>query len=100
MTSENTANISHNTKISLDSSLIFRIESDDWGLLFDPETGDNTAINPVGVVICKNLNGLNTVLDLVEKVKDAFNGVTDQVESDVIHFLQNLVSNGKATIIG
>ena len=46
-----------------------REESDNWVILFDPNTGNSRVLNPIGVFVWKLLDGTHNVSDIVEQVQ-------------------------------
>jgi SynChlorMet cassette protein ScmD len=75
-------------------SVVFRVESDQWALLFDPDRDVSFGLNPVGVLVWANIDGEKTVAELVQKVQSDCNNVPENVEDDVTEFVQGLASNG------
>ena len=71
-----------------------RQEFDEWGLLYNPDTSDSMAINPVGVVIWKLLDGKHTLPDIVGEVKIQFEDAPEMVKDDVVTFIQSLQARG------
>ena len=87
------------TKIISRPSLVLREESDNWALLFDPDTGGSLGLNPVSVLIWKNLDGKNTINHLLSKVHESCIDVPGQVEEDVLKFIKDLLKRGLVTIV-
>lgn len=76
--------------------IVLRVESDDWAILFDPDTSDGFTINPVGVLIWKKLDGKHTVEDIIKEIKEKFQDVEEDVESHCKEFIEELVNTGLA----
>lgn len=76
--------------------IVLREEFDDWAILFDPDTGDASAINPVSVFIYKHLDGQHTVPDIVAKLKKECEDVPENAETEVQEFIQQLLDKGYA----
>ncbi len=76
--------------------IVLRVEFDDWGILFDPDTGDGFTVNPVGVFIWRKLDGKNTVKDIVEALKKECEEVPDDVEAHCNEFIEEIVKRGLA----
>jgi SynChlorMet cassette protein ScmD len=76
--------------------VVCREEFDNWAILFDPDTGKALGINPVGVLIWKNLDGKNNTKNIIKKIKDRFSDVSEEAETHTDQFLQELTKNGFA----
>jgi len=74
--------------------IVLREEFDDWAILFDPETGNTFSINPIGVLIWKQLDGRHTLGEIVEQIKEAAADVPDDVSGHVQNFIRNAVERG------
>ncbi len=46
-------------------SVVVREESDEWAILFDPDTGKSFGLNPISVFVWKRLDGRHTIRDIV-----------------------------------
>ena len=76
--------------------LVLREEFDDWAILFDPDTGDASALNPVSVFIWKHLDGKHTVQNIIDELKENCEEVSETVQQDVLEFMSELVEKGYA----
>jgi SynChlorMet cassette protein ScmD len=76
--------------------IVFREEFDDWGILFDPDSGTGFGLNPTGIFIWKRLDGSHTVEDLVADVLDDWLDVPDDAEALIREFLSALTEHGLA----
>ncbi len=74
-------------------SVVFRVETDQWALLFDPDRDVSFGLNPVGVLLWANIDGEKTVKELAEKVQADCNNVPENVADDVMEFVQGLLAN-------
>ena len=77
-------------------AIVLREESDDWAVLFDPETKAVYALNPISVYIWKCLDGKNTVADIVRKLGSECKDLPDDAMVHVKQFLDDLVEKGYA----
>lgn len=76
--------------------VILREEFDDRAILFDPDTGHTFAINPIGVLVWKRLNGLNNLADIAQEVCQRAAGVPSDVVCHIGTFVQTAVDLGLA----
>ena len=75
-------------------SVVLREESDDWAVLFDPDTGESFATDPVGVFIWKRLDGLRAFEDIMAELHQKFEQVPEAAREDCMEFLDDLVNRG------
>lgn len=75
------------------SSLVFREETDDWSILFDPDTGDTFGLDPISGFIWKRLDGSLSYAELLNEVREEFLNVHPDVEDDINNFIQSLQEN-------
>jgi SynChlorMet cassette protein ScmD len=76
------------------ANAVFREELDDWGLLFDPDTGNVHGLNPVAVFIWKHIDGHRSVREIAALVETSFEEVPDTVERDTIAYIDKLKEKG------
>jgi len=76
--------------------IVLREEFDDWAILFDPDTGNTFCINPLGVLIWKNLDGHHTVDEIAEKIREAALNVPADVTAHVQDFIGSAIRFGLA----
>ena len=96
MAGENIDTIDSDRKISANPSIVLREESDEWAILYDPDTGSSYAVNPVSVLIWKHLDGKHTIADLVTVVHEKCKNVPDNVENQIEKFIKQLFRKGMA----
>lgn len=83
-------------KVKLKPSVVVREESDKWALLFDSETGQTFGLNPVGVLICKSLDGENKISDILAKVEENCLDVPQNSSGHIFGFVRDLIGKGLA----
>jgi len=71
--------------------IVLREESDDWGILFDPDTGNIIGINPVGVAIWKLLDGTHSFNDILTRIESEFECKVEQIRDDIETFINGLL---------
>jgi SynChlorMet cassette protein ScmD len=74
--------------------IVFREEFDDWGVLFDPETGNAVAIDPVAVFYWKHLDGLNDKENLIKILKQECEDVPKDAPEHLDKFINQLKEAG------
>ena len=77
-------------------SVVLREEFDDWAVLFDPDTGDGYALDPVSVYIWKRLDGKHTLPAIVAELRRDCEDVPVEAEQHSESFIEDLVKHGLA----
>jgi SynChlorMet cassette protein ScmD len=75
-------------------NLVLREEMDDWAILFDPDSGDAHALNPVSLMVYKLMDGGHCIAAIIEQVKKDCQDVPDTVEKDIREFVDDLQKRG------
>ena len=83
-------------KLFANPSVVLREESDDWAVLFDPDTGESFAVDPVGVFVWKRLDGHHTLEEMMTELRQKFEEVPEAARNDCIEFLEDLIKRGFA----
>jgi SynChlorMet cassette protein ScmD len=71
-----------------------REETDDWAILFDPDTEKAFGINPVSVYVWKRLDGRHTPVDILTELKKDYSDVPDDALEHIEEFLGTLAEKG------
>jgi len=74
--------------------IVFREEFDDWGVLFDPETGNAVALDPVAVFYWKHLDGSNDMPTLLGMLKQECEDVPEGAPEHLDKFIEKLECSG------
>ena len=86
-----------NEAYQVNTNIVLRVETDDWALLFDPDSGDVVGINPVGVVVWRCLEKRLPFHEIILALTSSFDAVPDTVEKDVREFIGGLIRRGFIT---
>ena len=78
--------------------IVFREEFDDWGVLFDPETGNAVALDPVAVFYWKHLDGLSNRKTLIEILKQECEDVPEDAPAHLDAFMKQLEDAGFVSV--
>jgi hypothetical protein len=93
-----------NDKISLDSrlvtnpNLVLRIEEDDCGLLFNPDSGEVKVLNRSAVEIWNRLDGQRSLGELILALGEVFDGMGPEAESQVLQTVESLMQIGAVAL--
>jgi len=85
-----------NAIIQANSTYVFRIEHDDWAVLFNPSTAETYGLNPVGIFIYKLLDGKHSLSDIADLLQLSFINMPDDAESKLYSYLESLIEKGIA----
>jgi SynChlorMet cassette protein ScmD len=84
-------NNSSEKSVTANPLIVLREEFDDWAILFDPDTGHTFCVNPIAVVIWKNLDGQHSLDEIAEKIREAALDIPS--DSDVTAHVQDFIRN-------
>ena len=89
-----------NDKISLESclvtnpNLVLRVEDDDCGLLFNPDSGEVKVLNRSAVEIWSRLDGQRSLRELIVSLGEVFDGMGPEAETQVLQTVNSLLQVG------
>ncbi len=83
-------------KVQAEANIVLREESDQWSLLFNPDTGESYVIDPVATLIWKSLDGKNSLEDIINKIKQNCEDVPPDVNEHCQSFIQDVLSKNLA----
>jgi len=87
--------------IIANTEIVLREESDDWAVLFDPNSGQVVGINPVGSFIWKLLDGKHSLDQIADAINRTFSDPPVNIPEEVRGFTESLIERGFAgKIIG
>ncbi len=74
--------------------IVFREESDDVSLLFNPEDGSLFGLNPVGVFVWKRLDGRHDRSDILSEMRRCWSRVPENAAEQIEAFIEQLAGKG------
>jgi len=74
--------------------VVLREEADEWGILFDPDTGHSLALNPVAISMFKAMREVPNVAGVAAAIRAEFENVPDTLDFDIRDLLTSLVEAG------
>ena len=75
-------------------SVILREEFDDCAVLFDPDTAEAYALNPIDVFCWKRLDGKHTLPEIIAELRGACEDVPVEAEQNIEAFSTELAAKG------
>ncbi len=73
--------------------VVLREESDDWAILFNPDTANAVGINPVGVAVWKMIDGKRRIKDIVLEIKASFKNASESAFEEISSFVDTLAKH-------
>jgi hypothetical protein len=86
------------TRLSVNPNLVLRIEDDDCALLFDPDNGRVQMLNATAVGVWQLLDGNRSLQDVVDCLKERYEGFDDTGERQVLALTERLANLGAVGI--
>jgi len=75
-------------------NVVLREEADEWGILFDPDTGASVALNPIAVTMFKAMQKSQSIESVEEAVRSEYGAVPDMLTEDIVEFVESLAESG------
>lgn len=87
-------------KYRQNGNVVLRQEFDEWGILFDADSGEGFAVDPVAIFIWQQLDGQKAVADICNLVKQNFAAPPedDMLAVDCTKFINLLAEHGLVSI--
>jgi SynChlorMet cassette protein ScmD len=74
--------------------VVLREESDDWAILFNPDSGAAVGINPIGVYVWKLMDGKHALSEITALLGERFMDVPKNARKDIRTYISKLVKKG------
>lgn len=74
--------------------VVLREEFDEWAILYNPDNAEAVGTNPLAVDVWKKLDGKKSVGEIVARIKQEYNNVPENAETEIMEFIQNLLQHG------
>lgn len=82
------------TRLAVNPNLVLRIEADDCALLFDPDNGRVQMLNSTAVDIWQRLDGQRPLHDVIEDLKERYDGVDETAIRQIMTTIETLADLG------
>jgi SynChlorMet cassette protein ScmD len=73
--------------------VVLREEFDDYAILFNPDTADAVGLNPVGVAVWKQLDGKNSLEDILKEIQAEFSETPETAPDEIQKFINELAEH-------
>ena len=74
--------------------VVLRKESDDWAILFNPETAKAVGINTTGVLIWNLIDGRRKIEDILSEINEHFLDTPSTATEDIYTFIDEMQQSG------
>jgi SynChlorMet cassette protein ScmD len=86
-------------KFMANPDIVLRTEYDDWGLLFDPDTGKTSGLSPTGIFIWEKLDGTRSKEQILAELAEACEGGIPETAGDEFdEFIASLQEKGYVSV--
>ena len=85
-------------KLSTNPNIVLRTELDDWGSLFDPDTGETRGISPTGIFIWERLDGTRTKEQILAEMVEAYEDIPENSSEEYDEFITSLQEKGYVSV--
>jgi DNA-directed RNA polymerase specialized sigma54-like protein len=75
-------------------NVVLREEADEWGILFDADTGASVALNPIAVSMFKAMQHSQDIAVVEKKVREEYEDIPETLTEDIEEFINSLVQGG------
>ncbi len=90
----NELKIDMDSRLAVNPGLVLRIEDDDCALLFDPDNGKVQMLNSTAVDVWKLLDGKRSLGEVVDCLRNRYEGIDDSTAQQVIGLMETLAILG------
>ncbi len=86
-------------KLKANPNIVLRTEYDDWGVLFDPDTGKACGLSPTAIFIWQQLDGARTKEQILAELADACeDDIPESASADYDEFIASLQEKGYVSV--
>ncbi len=76
------------------TNIVLREEADDWGVLFDPDTGNSVALNPVAISMFKAMRKGQDIDSVISVIHEEYEEVPETLDQDIVDLIETLAQGG------
>ncbi|PLX72412.1 MAG: hypothetical protein C0614_13860 [Desulfuromonas sp.] len=82
--------IDKQSRLAVNPNLVLRIEDDDCGLLFDPDSGQVQILNETAIHILQQLDGQRTLQEILDHLPETYSDIPAEAHQQVLTLLDHL----------
>lgn len=83
-----------NTRLAVNPNLVLRVEDDDCGLLFDPDSGTVQMLNDTAIEILQRLDGKRTLREILDSLQQVYTEITPEADQQMLRLVNQLAEMG------
>ena len=91
-------NISMESRLITNPDLVLRVEDDECGLLFNPDSGEVMVLNRSAVEIWNRLDGQCSLRELITSLREVFDDLGAEAESQILQTIDSLIQRGAVAL--
>ena len=91
---DNLLKIDLNTRLAVNPNLVLRIEDDNCGLLFDPDSGTVQMLNDTAIEIWQRLDGKKTLREILDSLQQVYEEITPEADQQALRLVNQLAALG------
>ena len=91
---DNLLKIDLNTRLAVNPNLVLRVEDDDCGLLFDPDSGTVQMLNDTAIEIWQRLDGKKTLREILNSLQQVYAEISPEADQQVLQLVNQLAAMG------
>jgi hypothetical protein len=85
--------------LCLNGSMVLRVEGDEGAFLFDPATGAVSILNPTAVSIYRAVDGSRSVADIVAVLGGEYEGMDEAAAGQVLEAVRSLAEKDALFVV-
>ena len=75
-------------------NVVLREEADEWGVLFDPDTGNSVALNPTAITMFKAMQKFQDAESVAAAIHQEYDEVPETLNEDIAELVETLAQDG------
>lgn len=91
---DNVLKIDLNTRLAVNPNLVLRVEDDDCGLLFDPDSGTVQMLNDTAIEIWQRLDGKKTLREILDSLQQVYEEIAPEADQQALRLVNQLAALG------
>ncbi len=91
---DNALKIDLNTRLAVNPNLVLRVEDDNCGLLFDPDSGTVQMLNDTAIEIWQRLDGNRTLREILDSLQQVYEEITPEADQQMLRLVNQLAAMG------
>ena len=86
--------IDFESRLATNPNLVLRVEDDDCGLLFDPDSGTVQMMNETAIDVWRQLDGRRSLREILDGLQQVYSEFPPEAEQQVLRLVRQLAELG------